>query len=144
MEYGAAVWDPHTKACINKVEMVQRRAARYVLGRYRNTSSVGEMLDQLEWETLEERQKYARLAMFYKMTNGLAAINAEKYVTPATTRGTRGGEEHHYTVPHSRVDYHKFSFFPRTIREWNALAPEVVGASSLDSFKSKLRGTHGT
>jgi hypothetical protein len=36
--------DPHLKADINKMEMVQRRAARYVTNKQRNTSSVGNML----------------------------------------------------------------------------------------------------
>jgi hypothetical protein len=42
--------DPHLKADINKMEMVQRRAARYVTNRQRNinTSSVGDMLQHLE------------------------------------------------------------------------------------------------
>jgi uncharacterized protein (UPF0305 family) len=48
---------PHTKDAINKIEMVQRRAARYVTNRYRNTSSVTSMLGDLEWDTLEIRRK---------------------------------------------------------------------------------------
>jgi hypothetical protein len=40
IEYCSSVWSPHTKDAINKIEMVQRRAARYVTNRYRNTSSV--------------------------------------------------------------------------------------------------------
>ena len=30
VEYACSVWDPHLKSDINKIEMVQRRAARYV------------------------------------------------------------------------------------------------------------------
>ena len=40
LEYCATVWSPHHKVQINKVEMVQRRAARFTTNRYRNTSSV--------------------------------------------------------------------------------------------------------
>jgi uncharacterized protein (UPF0305 family) len=43
------------------IEMVQRRAARYVTNRYRNTSSVTSMLGDLEWDTLEIRRKKIRL-----------------------------------------------------------------------------------
>ena len=39
LEYACSVWDPHLKSDINKIEMVQRRAARYVTNRQRNTSS---------------------------------------------------------------------------------------------------------
>jgi hypothetical protein len=41
LEYACSVWDPHLKSDINKIEMVQRRSARYVTNRQRNTSSVG-------------------------------------------------------------------------------------------------------
>ena len=45
LEYCASVWDPHTQNAIQKIEMVQRRAARYVLRQYHNISSVSDMLE---------------------------------------------------------------------------------------------------
>ena len=45
LEYCACVWDPSTQSATQRLEMVQRRAARYVLRRYHNTSSVSGMLD---------------------------------------------------------------------------------------------------
>ena len=39
MEYTATVWDPHTTENIKKVEAVKRKAARFVIGDYRYTSS---------------------------------------------------------------------------------------------------------
>ena len=50
MEYAATVWDPHTTENIKKVEAVQRRAARFVTGDYRYTSSVTAMTESLSWE----------------------------------------------------------------------------------------------
>ena len=38
------VWDPHHQDVILKIEMVQRRAARWVLGDYSPYSSVTDML----------------------------------------------------------------------------------------------------
>ena len=40
LEYCSSVWSPHHKDQVHKVEMVQRRAARFTTNRYRNTSSV--------------------------------------------------------------------------------------------------------
>ena len=48
LEYVSSVWDLHLKTNINKIEMVQWKAARYVNNRQQNTSSVGDML-QLSW-----------------------------------------------------------------------------------------------
>jgi hypothetical protein len=69
IEYCSSVWSPHTKDAINKIEIVQRRAARYVTNRYRNTSSVTSMLGDLEWDTLETRRKKIRLTMMYNHTD---------------------------------------------------------------------------
>ena len=46
-EYALSVCDPCTQKSIDKLEAVQRRAARFVLTRYHNTSSVHRMLDSL-------------------------------------------------------------------------------------------------
>ena len=43
LEYASTVWDPYQQGHIDQIEKVQRRAARYATGRYRNRSSVGEM-----------------------------------------------------------------------------------------------------
>ena len=67
LEYCSTVWDPCTQEHIQKIEMVQRRAARYVTNRYHNTSSVTSMLDHLEWETLESRWAKNQLVMFFKV-----------------------------------------------------------------------------
>lgn len=58
MEYASTVWDPHTQTNLQKLEMVQLRAARYVKNRQRHTSSVADMLSTLNLAKsarLEER-----------------------------------------------------------------------------------------
>ena len=47
LEYCTCVWDPHTQVAARKLESVQRRAARYCLYIYHNTSSVTNMLNIL-------------------------------------------------------------------------------------------------
>ena len=42
VEYASIVWDPYTQINVQKLEMVQRRAARYVKNRHGNTSSVSD------------------------------------------------------------------------------------------------------
>jgi hypothetical protein len=58
LEYSCSIWDPYTHdnipVHVNKLEMVQRRAARYVQNNYHNTSSVTSMIDTLDWPTLAE------------------------------------------------------------------------------------------
>ena len=52
LEYASAVWEPHTKKT-HKIEMVQRRAARWTTNDWNRTTSVSSLLHQLNWQTLE-------------------------------------------------------------------------------------------
>ena len=67
LEYCTSIWNSYSIQSIKKLKMVQRRAARYATNRYRNTSSVTDMLDNLEWETLESRRTKIQLVMFFKI-----------------------------------------------------------------------------
>ena len=93
LEHCCTVWSRHTQEYINKLVMVQRRAARYVTNRYHNTSSVTSMLDHLEWESLEARRTKCKLTMLFKIINDLVDILQEEYLTPASKR-TRTRHSH--------------------------------------------------
>ena len=77
VDYASAVWDPHQKFNQVKLEMVQRRAARFVKSRYKRTDSVTAMLDELGWPILSKKRKDARLILFYKIINNLAQVPHE-------------------------------------------------------------------
>ena len=57
LENSCTVWDPYTATQINKLEMIQRRAARYVLHHHHNTSSVTTMLQTLGWRSLDSNKE---------------------------------------------------------------------------------------
>ncbi|XP_052763343.1 uncharacterized protein LOC128223945 [Mya arenaria] len=137
LEYCSTVWNPYTKTHIRRLEMVQRRAARYVTKRYHNTSSVTSMLEDLGWETLESRRTKAQLTMMYKIVNNLVDIQADSYLTPSN-RSTRTSNNRNFTQISTSTSYYKFSFFPRTITEWNKLPSSIVEAPDLVSFKQGL------
>ena len=120
-----------------KLEMVQRRAARYATNRYHNTSSVSEMLDHLNWETLESRRTKAQLTMMFRIVNSLVDVPLEQYLTPASSR-TRSAHSHKFRQISTTTSYYKNSFFPRTIITWNSLSPAIAEAPDLVSFKQGL------
>ena len=49
LEYAAHIRSAHSEVQINQIEKAQRTAARWTCKRWRNTSSVSKMLDELEW-----------------------------------------------------------------------------------------------
>ena len=137
LEYCSSVWNPHTTSAVHKIEMVQRRAARYATNRYHNISSVTEMLDTLQWESLESRRTKQQLTMMFKIVNNLVDIKADMYLTPSTSH-TRKRHDKSYRVISSSTDSYKFSFFPRTIQVWNSLPAAVAEAPDLVSFRQGL------
>ena len=88
LEYGATVWDPYQKYNSDKIERVQRRAARFVKSRYSRYSSVSDMIYVLGWTPLSQRRQEARLILFYKIINGLAQVPFEGILVEAY-KGTR-------------------------------------------------------
>ena len=86
LEYAATVWDPYTASETQAIEKVQRRAARWVSNRHRQTSCVDNMLDSLDWQTLQQRRKKARLEMLYKFHHGLISISSSHLPTPSGCR----------------------------------------------------------
>ena len=138
VEYACTVWDPHQKSSILHLEKVQRRGARYVKNRFHNRSSVSSMLHDLEWVSLEARRREARLVMLYKIRSGLVAIDPSKHLKQPT-RMSRHMYPHTYQLPHTSTSYKLHSFFPKTIRDWNALPPVVAEASTLETFKTNLK-----
>ena len=137
VEFACTAWDPYHSTQSHRLEMVQRRAARYVTNRHHNRSSVSDMISHLNWKSLEERRKNARLAMLYKMTNNMVNIDTEERLIPPN-RYSRNMHQRSFRVFYHRSDFRKESFFPRTIRDWNALPPAVASAESLGVFKTLL------
>ena len=78
LEYACSTWDPWNSGNIQQVEKVQRRAARFVTRNYhdRHPGSVTQMVQQLQWETLQVRRVKIRLVLLYKIQQGLVAIPA--------------------------------------------------------------------
>ena len=129
LEYGAAVWDPHTAGQVKQVEKVQRRAARLATRNYygRAHGSITSMVTNLKWEPPAFRRVKLRIMLLYKIQHQIVAIPADLYLTASDSR-TRG--QHTFRVPPSLKDVHRTSFFPRTIRDWNIIPPSATAAGS--------------
>ena len=134
LEYASSSWNPHTDTDINRLEQVQKSAARFVCNNYKLTTSTSGLISALGWDTLEQRRLFNQSVLFYKFHNGLVNCKFPDQVTRSTTSFTRS----HclsYQQLQSSVLAHSYSFFPRTIRVWNLLPSDVATSLSLNSFK---------
>ena len=139
LQYACSAWDPHHQKDKAALERIQRKAARFVAGNHCNrTTSVTEMLQDLQWDTLETMRRHARLSTMYKMCQSLLGGDWGDYLIANRERRTRGSHDFKFIVPKGHKDIFRLPFFPRTITDWNKLPQETVSSQSLCIFKSKL------
>ena len=136
VEYAAIAWNPYTQKNVNKIEMVQRRSARYVSGDYNQSSSVATMLSKLQWPSLASRRLQSRLVMLYRIRFDLVDIDWQQYLCESTS-STRGHGSR-FTTPMCTNQVYSSSFFPRTVKDWNKLPADPADSPSLEAFKSLL------
>ena len=73
----------------------------------------GDMLDDLEWPSLETRREQSSLTFFYKIHSGTVSLDKDKYLTPAPNlRRTRASHESQYTRYFAYSDALKILFSP--------------------------------
>ena len=122
LSYASAAWDPYTLRNINKLEMIQRRAVRFVYNRYTSRDSVTALQKDLNWPSLTILRKRDRLCTMYKILNNLAAINPQSYLSFSTS------------VTRRKNDLKLNVFFI----DWNNLPNSVVNSKSISSFKTSV------
>ena len=108
LEFAAPIWSPYCKTQIQQVEKVQRTGARWTYRRWHYTSSVGEMLAELQWPTLEAWRDQSSLVFFHKIHCGIMSIDKDKYLTPS--QRTRSSHNSQYCRPQTYSDALKYSF----------------------------------
>jgi hypothetical protein len=107
---------------------VQQFLARYVYNNYDYSSSVTTMLENLKWQPLEERRMNTRLCLLYKAVNDLVAIPVQQYLIPLN-RSSRHSNSLSFHLFSTRHDYFKYSFFPRTVVQWQQLYDKSIEAT---------------
>ena len=139
LEYCSSVWNHCRQKHANQLEMVQRRAARFVMNkphRRQDTSSVTEMVHHLKWQSLQWRT-HSRVTMMYRITKAIVDVPASYHPCQKPR-----GEPWQFQQHQPTVDCYKYSSVPRTIVDWNALPEQVARAESLDIFKQRLAPPH--
>ena len=109
------IWQPYNDTETNNVEKVQRTATRWTCRRWRNRSSVDDMLDELEWPSLEDRRVKSSSTFFYKIHSGTVSLDKDRYLTPALNLRSKGNLMIHNTQDiWPIVMLRKILFFSRT------------------------------
>ena len=143
LEYASPVWDPHGIVVQEELEKIQNRATGFLTGDYSfETGSISSILEQLGWESFHKRCKGSKLILLFKGLKGRASIPCDDL--QSSNRRSRNQHPVAFQVPYARTDIYKYSFFPVTIKDWNALPASIISSaeSSEDSvvrFTSLVR-----
>ena len=121
LEYACVVWSPYTITNIDKLERVQRKAARFVYNNYSMYSSVTNMLNRT---TLQVRRENLRLIMIYKIVNNLVEIETGNSIIK-NSLPTRG-HSNRFKQPFTRANLFKYSFYPDAIKLWNKINYQIL------------------
>lgn len=138
LEYAVIIWDPFTATSINKLERIQRKAARFIFNKH-GRASVSELLRQCDFSSISERNRICRLKFFFQLLTGRYGINTSGIFTFSTGYQTRQRHDRTILPLTSRNNCFKYSYFPRTIVDWNNLTNDAVTQNTLSAFEQHLK-----
>ena len=127
--YPSSVWDPYTQENQCKLEMIQRRHARYVKNDYSYELSITEMIWCLGRPSLQQHRPLGW------MINAHVAVDCSSCLIPVT-RQSRHIHSASYLLSYKQKKYIQLSFLPKPIAQWNSPPEKVATAPTLDAFKS--------
>ena len=138
--YCSAVWGNCNKGLSEKLQKLENRAAR-IISFSNYDASLNELFQALNWRKLEQLRKVDLSILMYKTLNhetpeylSSKFINRTD-VTPYHLRNT----VNKLALPLPRTEHCKKSFSYGGAALWNSLPDDLRQASSLTSFKSKIR-----
>ena len=71
------------------------------------------------------------LTLFYKIINNFLPISVPSYYHH-TQFPTRQHHRDHFILPQATLNTYKYSFYPRTIKDWNNLPINVIEARDIN------------
>ena len=137
LEYACELWDGCTQQEYNKIEQIQHEADRIITG-LPKFSSLESLYFETGWEPLHSRRRRRKLNMFYKIRNN----NAPSYFCDCLLPFERNENAYNlrnqtdYSNSFTRLQLHRNSFFPSSIKLWNDLTPDIRSAPTVSSLKS--------
>ncbi|KAJ8884154.1 hypothetical protein PR048_016011 [Dryococelus australis] len=144
LEYAAAVWDLYVEVEVRELKKVQRKAARWVKGRWRRQLQDGEeegnytpsvVMKEMGWSSLKDRRKVERLVRMYRMVNeeeGWGGLHCK--LSKGVFRG-RGNNSEKLQMVWRRTERGRQSMLVRSVREWNVLREELVFVRGVGKFR---------
>lgn len=141
IDYGSISWGSTSNTNIERINKLQKRAARIILKADFLTPST-DMFQQLGWMTVASRINYNKAIFTYKALNNLILSYISELLKPATqthNRNLRSSENGSLTLPKANTVLYSGSFSYSAPKFWNTLPTPVRISSSLNIFKRSIK-----
>jgi hypothetical protein len=140
MEYAIVVWGGSYDSDILKLERIHVDGMRLVTGATAR-SNIAKLYDDLLWQSIKDRRDQAMLTMIYKIKNDLAPSYLYHLLPPEFREyvGYNLRNSQNILLPFTRLESFRRSFFPFSIRLWNALPVDTRSSLSVSDFKVALK-----
>lgn len=141
IDYGSVIWGSTFNNNIERLNKLQKRAARIILNAEFTTPSA-EMYKELGWLSVAFRLKYNKAVLTYKALNKLTPSYISDLLKPMSQtdrRTLRSSDDGSLFVPRTRTTLYDGSFSCSAPKLWNSLPGCVKEAPSLSAFKKSVK-----
>ena len=139
-DYCSPLWDTCGKVLKDKLQVVQNRAARILTGARFDTNSA-DVLESLQWTTLDVRCDRLKSVLLYKILNEQSAPSLRQAFVKNKDLNRDydlRSNDNDLALPKPKTNFLKRSFRYSAAKLWNSLPSEVKEASSLYQFKRSM------
>lgn len=139
LEHASPLWDLWMDKHIKQIEAVQRRSVPFIKSRWEITpGTVTNLLNDLDWPTLQHQRKIARHTLFHKAIHGKSALEFPSYIE-RHNHPLRSPHNDRFIELRPRAEAYRNSFNCRTLKEWNSLPSNVLDIEKTQLFQKALR-----
>jgi hypothetical protein len=139
LEYACVIWSNCSDADSDRIESIQRRAARVITGGISRTSS-DLLYEEVGLELLSKRRERSLILYFHKIMYGNCPLYLQdlKPQNNQTRHNMNLRSRNNLDIPKFRISRYETSVIPKAVSLWNALPNEIKNISDYKYFKSRL------
>ena len=140
LNYCDFIWHKCHQASASKLQTIQNRCARRILGSSPESSALP-LIRELGWLTLAEKRNLHKCVMLHELLLGRGPQILIEGVRPWTnthTRTTRATSDENLAVIAHNTDYMAKSFYYDTAKIWNNIPSHIRRISNRNTFKENL------
>ena len=138
-DYCNIVWGDCSKTRVDQLQRLQNRAAR-IITRADFSLRSRDLLINMEWPNLSERQKLHLKIMMFKVFHKCSPLYLQNlfYMTSEIHSYNLRGTRFDLQLPKPKTNFLKRSFSYRGAKTWNDLSNDTRELSSLSTFKNAI------